>query len=184
MEQSFAQQPKESGKAFAAFSLYLSSGKQRSLEAASQKLAKSKALMEWVERVAAHSGHLAKVEAEAQEVQIREKAAQWGKRQQELREEEWSIHEECIRAGRKALERFYEREKGATLGDIARILETASKLGRLASGLATDKTEVTGADGGAIRIELEAALKKVYSQAEPGSNVVDVGAVPMLTEGK
>ena len=54
---------------------------------------------------------------------------------------------------------------------------------RSLEAVATDKTEVTGADGGAIRIELEAALKKVYGQAELGSNVVDVQAVPML-EGK
>jgi hypothetical protein len=61
----------------------------------------------------------------------------------------------------------------ANLADIARMLEVASKLGRLASGLATDKTEITGEDGGPIRLELEAALKKVYGA------VVDVAAEPL-----
>ena len=64
---------------------------------------------------------------------------------------------------------------------MARILELASKLGRLASGLATDKTEVTGEDGGPIRVELAAALNKIYGE------VVDVEAthVPpaQLAEG-
>jgi hypothetical protein len=70
-----------------------------------------------------------------------------------------------------------EREKVyANLADISRMLEVASKLGRLASGLATDKTEITGEDGGAIRVELEAALKKVYGQALPGPTVEVEGA--------
>jgi hypothetical protein len=98
----------------------------------------------------------------------------WLKRQQLVREEEWSLHDELIRAGREALKRFHERGKGATLGDIARLLELASKLGRLSSGLATDRTEVTGEDGGPIRVEFEAALKKVYGQAEPALTIVDV----------
>ena len=102
----------------------------------------------------------------------RGKAVEWAKRQQALLEEEWAVHEECIRAGREALKRFYDRGKGATLGDIARMFAEGSRLGRLASGLATDKTEVTGEDGGPIRVELEAALKKVYG------DIVDVAAVP------
>jgi len=56
---------------------------------------------------------------------------------------------------REALKRFYEKGKGATLGDIARILELASRLGRLASGLATDKTEITGEGGGPVLVEFE-----------------------------
>jgi hypothetical protein len=50
---------------------------------------------------------------------------------------------------------------------------------RLLEAVATDKTEVTGADGGAIRIELEAAPKNVYGVAaplatDPVPTVVDV----------
>ena len=71
------------------------------------------------------------------------------------------------------LEKFRDGSRGATLGDVARALELASKLGRLASGLATDKTEVTGEDGGPIRVEFEAALRKVYGP------VVDVEALPV-----
>jgi hypothetical protein len=51
MSDFFEQQSKESSKAFAAFSLYLSLGEQRSLEAVGQKLGKSKVLMErWSKR--------------------------------------------------------------------------------------------------------------------------------------
>lgn len=167
----FEQQPKESAKAFAAFSLYLNLGPERSLEAVGKKCGKSSRLIEkwssrwkWGERVEAHTAYLATVEREAVAVVARGKAAEWAKRQQALLEEEWAVHEECIRAGREALKRFYERNKGATLGDIARMFAEGSRLGRLASGLATDRTEVTGEDGGAIRVEFEAALKKVYGR--------------------
>ena len=172
MAQLFEQQPKESAKAFEAFSVYLNLGPGRSLAAVAQKLAKSKQLLkrwsakfDWPGRVQAQAAYLATVEREATEALARGKAAEWVKRQQSLRETEWEMHEKCIGAARKALVAFMAREKVyANLGDISRMLEVASRLGRLASGLATDKTEVTGEDGGAIRVKFEAALKKVYGR--------------------
>ena len=61
-----------------------------------------------------------------------------------------------------------ESGKLGTLEGIARLLELASKLGRLSCGMATDKTEVTGEDGGPIQVEFKAALKKIYGQPLPG----------------
>jgi hypothetical protein len=188
MPLAFEQQPKESHKAFAAFSLYLSLGPQRSLEEVGRKLGKSKVLMErwsskfdWLARVQSHAAHMAVVEREATEALARASAAEWGKRQQEVRQEEWELHAECIRAGKEALKRFYEKGRGATLGDIARILELASTLGRLASGLATNKTEITGEGGGPVRIEVTLALEKIYGQPIPGE-VVDVEAKALPTK--
>ena len=188
MAEMFEQQPGESAKAFEAFSIYLNMGVERSTEAVATKLQKScqivrrwAARWQWLARVQSHAEHFAKIERQATEAVARCKGLEWLKRQQLVREEEWDIHAELIRAGREALKRFHERGKGATLGDIARLLELASKLGRLASGLATDKTEVTGEDGGPIRVEFEAALKKVYGQAEP---VLDVEEVKRLPEAK
>ena len=191
MGQIFEQQPKEGAKAFAAFCAYLSLGPERSTQAVARKLAKSEQLVRrwsarwrWAERVRAHAGRLAAVEREAAEALARGKAAEWLGRQQSLREQEWEMHEKCVAAARRALAAFMEREKVyANLADIARVLEVASKLGRLASGMATDKTELTGEDGGPIRVELAAALNKVYGVAVPPANlqpgeVVDVTEVP------
>ena len=183
MGQAFEQQAKESARAFAAFSVYLGMGPERSLVAVAQKFTKSSRLLkrwsrrfDWPGRVRAHAERLAAVEREATEALAREKGAEWLKRQQALRETEWEMHEKCIAAARRGLAAFEAREKVyANLADIARMLEVASKLGRLASGLATDKTELTGEGGGAIRIEFEAALKKVYGRR---GQVVDVEAVP------
>lgn len=189
----FEQLPKESAKAFEAFSVYLNMGPERSLGAVGQKLGKSRGLLErwsakfdWAGRVQAQAAYLAVVEREATEAVARGRSAVWVKRQQEIREREWEMHEKCIAAAKRGLAAFMEREKVyANLADISRMLEVASKLGRLATGMATDKTEVTGEDGGAIRVELEAALKKVYGDlavrppAEPGHGVVDVEAMPV-----
>ena len=168
----FEQLPKESAKAFAAFVVYLSLGPERSIRAVGEKLGKSEGLLErwsrkfdWPGRVNAHAAHLASLERDAVEALARGKAAEWLKRQQEVREREWKMHEKCIAAAERGLKAFMEREKVyANLADISRILEVASKLGRLASGMATDKTEVTGEDGGPIRVELVAALNKIYGE--------------------
>ena len=190
MPLAFEKQPRESDKAFAAFSLYLSLGAERSTREVGKLLGKSEGLIErwaakfdWRSRVAAHVAHLAIVEREAIEAAARSKAAGWEAREQQLRETEWTMHERAIAAAKKGLDAYMEREKVyANLADIARMLEIASKLGRLASGLATDKTEVTGEDGGAIRVEFEAALKKVYGRK---AAVVDVEATePRQVEDK
>jgi hypothetical protein len=88
----FEQQPKESNKAFAAFSLYLNMGPQRSLTKVGQKLHKSVTMLgrwsvkfDWPSRIQAHGAHLATVEREAVEVVARGKAVEWGTRQQSAR---------------------------------------------------------------------------------------------------
>jgi hypothetical protein len=176
----FEQQQNESARAFAGFSTYLNLGPERSLAAVAQKLSKSEQLIkrwsakyDWPSRVQAQAAYLANVERETTEELARVNAAQWLKRREEHRQEEWAIRSELITAGRKVLKRFTDDGKGATLGDVARALDLASKLGRLASGLATDHTELTGPDGGPIQIELTAALNKIYGPA------VDVDEVPV-----
>src|SRR3954469_1911457 len=185
----FEQQPRESSKAFAAFNLYLSLGPQRSLAAVAQKLSKSGQLLkrwsrkfEWPARVQAYDGHLAIVEREAAEALARANAAEREKRKQKVLDEEWELHNDAIRAAKVALERFHERGKGATLGDAARMLEIASKLGRLSSGL-SEKPEA-GEEGRPIRIEVTLALEKIYGEPLPGelpaaAAIVDVEAKPL-----
>src|SRR5437868_4754619 len=97
----FEQQPKESAKAFAAFSVYLGMGPERSLATVGEKLRKSEGLIErwsrkfgWAQRVQAHATHFAVVEREATEAVTRCKGLEWVKRQQVVREEEWAIHDE------------------------------------------------------------------------------------------
>jgi hypothetical protein len=184
MAHAFEQLPKESAKAFAAFSLYLNLGAERSLAAVAQKLSKSEQLLkrwsakfDWPARVAAHAAHLAVVERGAIEATARGKAAEWEKRETQLRETEWSMHERAIAAAKRGLDAYMDKDKVyANLADIARMLEIASKLGRLATGL--DKSNGEQRDGGdlpTLRVEVTVALEKIY-----GGEIVDaeVVAVP------
>jgi hypothetical protein len=134
------------------------------------------AKFDWPARVQAHASHLAAVERTATEALTRVKAAEWVMRQETHREEEWKIRGELLEMAREAIARWKANEKRCgSLEGIARLLELASKLGRLASGMATDKTEVSGEVDVNFRMEIEAAIKKVY--AEPA---IDVESVPNL----
>jgi hypothetical protein len=172
MEAPYDRKPTESAKAYAAFTTYANLGPKRSLAAVGQALGKSEGLIErwsrrhgWGSRVRAHDAHLAAVEREAAEAQLRAKEAEGTRRKGELLEQEWAIHDDCMRAAREALKQFHENaRRGATLGDIARLIEVGSKLGRLATGMPTDRTEVTGQEGGPMQLELSIALKKVYGE--------------------
>ena len=184
----FEKQPRESAKAFAAFSLYLSQGAERSTAAVAKELAKSEQLVRrwsakfaWTDRVAAYAAHLAIVEREAIEAAARGKAAEWESREQKLRETEWAMHEAAIAAAKKGLAAYMDREKVyANLADIARMLEIASKLGRLATGLG-DGDGRKADDLPAMRVEVTVALEKIYGEPVPGE-IVDVEAVPVLPE--
>jgi len=186
----FEQQPKESAKAFAAFSLYLSLGPERSLASVAKKLSKSQRLMEkwsqrfdWPSRVAAHAAHFALVEREAAEALTRTKGVDWVKRQEEQRAIEWQARCDLVELALEVIKRWRENpKKCGTLEGIARLYDLASKLGRLASGMPTDRTEVTNEVHATIDVEWEIALKRVYTKAEGRPpTVVDVQAEPAVT---
>ena len=188
MHQLFEKHDRESDKAFAAFSLYLSLGAERSTREVGKQLGKSEGLIErwaakfdWRSRVASHAAHLAIFEREAIEAAARGKAAEWSSREQKLRETEWAMHEAAIAAAKKGLAAYMDREKVyANLADIARMLEIASKLGRLATGLG-DGDGRKADDLPAMRVEVTVALEKIYGDPLPGE-IIDVEAVPVLPE--
>ncbi len=185
MALAFEQQPKESDKAFVAFSLYLSQGPERSLAKVAAKLNRSKVLMEkwsskfdWPARVAAYGAHMALVEREAAEAITRAKGVDWAVRYQELREAEWAERWRTVEFAAEVRRRWMANEmKCGTLEGYARLLELASKLGHSACEKPTERAEVTGPDGGPIRVEVQAALKKIYGRPLPGE-VVDVQVEP------
>jgi hypothetical protein len=193
MALAFEQQAKESDKAFAAFSVYLSQGPERSLAATAEKLGKSKVMMEkwsrrfdWPARVSAYNAHMALVEREAAEAMVREKGVDWARRYQELREAEWQERQNLVVFAAEVRRRWMARaERCGTLEGYARLLELASKLGHSACERATERTEVSGPDGGPVRVEVVAALRKIYGKPLPGE-VVDVQvepAGPVLADG-
>ncbi len=92
------------------------------------------------------------------------------------------MHEAAIAAAKRGLAAYMEKDKVyANLADIARMLEIASKLGRLATGLGTDGERRDGDDLPGLRVEVTVALEKIYGEPLPGE-IVDVEAVPALPE--
>jgi hypothetical protein len=176
----FEQQAKESAKAFAAFREYLDLGPQRSLAAVGKKLGKSQGLMErwsskfdWPARVQAHAAQMAMVERKAAELAAALYGADREKRRELEREDEWVLRTELMEAGRKALEKFRKGERGATLGDVARALDIAAKLGRLSAGMKVDESEkeTEGPDVNVL-VAIDLALDKIYGVAEEPKGVV------------
>ena len=173
MPMMFEQQPRESAKAFAAFKTYLELGVERSLATAADKLGKSKRMMEkwsrkfdWPSRVQAHAAHLADIERKSAEAVAVKNGVDWAGRQQEHREDEWQSRSELIALAREAIERWKKNPaRCGTLEGIARLLDLASKLGRVSSGLSLEPEDKPVEDDGAFMIQIDLAIEKIYGQA-------------------
>src|SRR5215471_15281699 len=170
MAMMFEQQPRESNKAFAAFSLYLSLGPERSLEVVARKLNKSKTLLgrwsarfDWPARVAAHGAHVALVERQAIEGLALEKAIEWHKVHEAVKVAEWQRHKKLIALADMMIARWEKYPaKCGTMEGIARLLELATKLGRLAAGMPTEVKEVNTTMKATIDVEWDVAIRKAY----------------------
>lgn len=183
----FERQERESDKAFAAFKTYLELGPERSLAVVADKLDKSKTMIErwsrkfdWPARVQAHSAHLADIERKTAEALAVQAGTDWAKRQEQHREDEWQTRTELIGLAREAIERWKKNAaRCGTLEGIARLLDLASKLGRVSSGLSLEPAEKPDEADAAFMIQIEVALDKIYGVAAPPANVavVDVQTV-------
>jgi len=87
--------------------------------------------------------------------------SEWIARRQEVRAAEWALHQEVIAAARTALVNLQENSHKTTVADIARLIELASRLGRLACGMEAGQLDPATPT---VRIEIAAALQRVYGQ--------------------
>ena len=180
----FDQQPRESQRAFAAFSLYLSLGPDRSLSAVGAKLGKGKRQMEkwsrrwsWAERVAAYGTHMAELERGAIERVAVEKAVEWWQLQEPTRRQAWLEAELAIAMVRKARERWEESGRTPGFEGMARMLELAFKLKQFATGMPAEIKETHTHVTGQVSVEWEAAIRKAYGVADKPAVVVEVEEV-------
>lgn len=178
MPMMFEQQPRESAKAFAAFKTYLEIGPERSLVAVAEKHGKSRTMIErwsrkfdWPARVQAHAAHLALVERQAIESLAMEKAVDWSKVHEAVKVAEWQRHKKLIALADEMLARWEKNKaKCGTLEGIARVLELATKLGRLAAGMPTEVKEINTTLTATVDVEWEIAIRKAYGQTQSGLN--------------
>ena len=198
MPMMFEQQSRESSKAYAAFKTYLELGPERSLATVAEKHGKSRTMIErwsrrfdWPARVQAHAAHLALVERQAIESLAMEKAVDWSKVHEAVKVAEWQRHKKLIALADEMLARWEKNKaKCGTLEGIARVLELATKLGRLAAGMPTEVKEVNTTVKATIDVDWEIAIRKAYGQvapagdqAKPVANEPAVVDVEVLTGG-
>jgi len=179
----FERQPKESAKAFDAFSVYLGLGVDRTLARTAARVGKSKRMMEkwslrwnWQGRLAAQSAHLAEVERGAIERQAIAKAVEWARMTEAVRREAWQEAERAIAMVREARERWEESGRACGFEGIARMLELAFKLKQFAAGMPSEIKETHTLVTGKVSVEWEAAIRKAYG-------VVDVEEVQRTEAG-
>jgi hypothetical protein len=199
MNHPFDQQPRESAKAFAAFTEYLEMGPQRGLRAVAQKLHKSltivgrwSAKFDWPARVQAHAAHLAELEREAIQGLAMESAVEWHKTHEPVRREAWREAEKTIAMVRQAREQWQKAGRTPGWEGMARMLELAFKLKQFAAGMPSEIKEVNTNITTTIDVDWEIAIRKAYPVAAvnaetlkpeiPKGQILDAEIVP--GEGK
>jgi hypothetical protein len=93
----------------------------------------------------------------------------------QLRAEEWAMHKELMAAARTALKILSENPHKGTAADVARIIDLADKLGRLATESA-NAFELPN-DGTVVMLQFESALKTVYARRAAEGKPLPPGAV-------
>jgi hypothetical protein len=164
----YERQPGESSPAWQAFCTYRELGPDRGLRAVARKCHKGGSLIgrwshrwHWVKRLEAWSAHEAELLEAAQRRVAEAKAHEWARREQDLREQEWEHAEQLLAKAdqmlRMPIVRQEKRENEGPDGKVekitiieptrwdfgtaARMIELASKLGRMAIGMETDKVK-------------------------------------------
>ena len=93
----------------------------------------------------------------------------------ELRAEEWDMHRELMAAARVILQNFHDNPHKSTVADLARVIDLASRLARLAT--APDCGLDLGDEGAAVMINFHAALRKVYTRRESEGRPLPPGVI-------
>jgi hypothetical protein len=90
--------------------------------------------------------------------------AVWRDRSQELREAEWKAHKECLQAAEYALKTM--RGQKCSVSDVAKLLDLASKLGRLVTGMSTENVEHAWSQyyDPCFIAQIEAEIDKVFGK--------------------
>ena len=192
MPMKFEQQSRESNKAFAAFRTYLELGPDRSLATVAERVGKSKTMVErwsrrfdWPARVEAHAAQVADAERKAIEALAVERAVEWDKVHEAVKIAEWQRHKKLIALADEMIARWEKNKaKCGTLEGIARLLELATKLGRLAAGMPTEVKEVNTTVKATIDMEWEIAIRKAYGSGESPKSEIEVPKRSEMVDGK
>jgi hypothetical protein len=178
----FTPHPTESQKAFDCFLCYLDIGENRSLTRVADLTKVNHGTIkywsrhyQWAERIHAYQAHILRTRLQIETAAVESVSNLWAERTATYKEREWAAAEKLLALAQRSIDVLQSKDPDKiTLTDVAKALDIATKIGRLSLGLATQKTEHTTPE---IRIEVNAALDKIYGEPLPGE-IIDVSAVP------
>ena len=159
------QQKGETSKSFAYFRAYCDlSPIDRSYSAAAKVVCKDQNTLRaasrnwnWESRAAAFDEQMAMLMAESQAKALQKRAEVWAERQFKVREKDWEFHEKLLDKASKMLEfplarvtKKSSKDGEVTIvepikwfmGDIPKVVQTASQLGRLAAEMETSRQKI------------------------------------------
>jgi hypothetical protein len=160
----------ESHKAFETFLCYFDIGQNRSFARVASLTGVNLGTIKmwarrfaWRDRVRAYNTELLRARLAVETDARRNQAELRAQRALHFQDAEWKAAEKLLRAAQNALDLLIQTPpEKLSLFDVARGLEIASKLGRLATGLTTEHIAHSGELNLNLQLEIESAIKKVY----------------------
>ena len=182
----------ESHKAFETFLCYFDIGQNRSFA----KVARLSGVnlnsvkqwahrFDWRDRVRAYNPELLRARLAVETDARRNSAALRAERTRLFQDAEWKAAEKLLRAAQNSLDVLLQKTpEKLSLSDVARALEIASKLGRLATGLSTEHVEHAGEVNVNLQLEIESAIKKVYGPVVDCPSLAGAGEGGAIAPGE
>ncbi|MCX6913472.1 MAG: hypothetical protein NT167_10565 [Verrucomicrobia bacterium] len=170
----FPRLPGETPRAFSAFITWFQLGHSRSLEAVAEQLGEKHDTVKfwsskyrWSERINAFNSGLLQQQAEMETAARCRQAADWSRRTDEYREQEWAVAQKLLLAAHCFLENLGDREvEKMSLAQVSRALEIYARLARhsLTNPSVSDTPPLAP-----LQVELAAALKKAFGSPAPAN---------------
>ena len=128
---------------------------------------------QWAGRINAYNSGLLEQQAQSEAETRRKEAADWARRSNAFREQEWVATQKLLAAAQCFLETYGDREVAhMSLGQVSRTVQIALSLGRqtLTGAMGNQEPSITP-----LQAELTAALKRAYGQTAPAPAAPSIG---------
>ncbi len=167
----------ETPRAFAAFLVYFQLGHARSLQAVADKLGENPGTVknwsskfDWAERLQNYHSGLLQAQARDQAALQMKQAADWNRRLEQFREQEWAVAQQLLAAARCFLETFGEDDlRRMSLSQVSRAMKIASGIARAALAGA-DLPVAAGSELSPLQQQLLAGVTRVFGQPPDASS--------------
>ena len=170
----FSRCPGETPRAFSAFITWFQLGHSRCLADVAAQLGEKHDTVKfwsskyrWSDRINAFNSGLLQQQADLETAARCRQAADWSRRSDEYREQEWAVAQKLLLAAHCFLENLGDREvEKMSLAQVSRALEIYARLARhsLSNASASDTPPLAP-----LQLELEAALKKAFGSPAPAN---------------